>query len=61
MTHNEQPWIEARGKLLPSDRGVTVISKNTVHSYFENVVKQRNINNPCDIKNYSKAMAELLL
>ena len=56
ITHNEQPWIEARGSLLPSDRSITVISQTSIKSYFKQVVEKYQIINPCDITRYCSAM-----
>ena len=56
ITHNEQPWIEARGNLLPSDRSVTVINRETVNRYFEQVVAKYRIMNPCDMASYCTEM-----
>lgn len=56
ITHNEQPWIEARGALLPSDRSVTVINRDTINSYFKHVVEKYQIANPCDIACYCSDM-----
>lgn len=60
ISHNEQPWIEARGSLLPSDRSVTVISRDTIDSYFMRVVKKYQIINPCDIARYCSDMVASL-
>lgn len=56
ITHNEIPWIEARGNLQPSDRSVTIIDRNTINRYFKWVVEQYQIINPCDIEKYCEAM-----
>lgn len=56
MTHNERPWMETRGNLLPNDRSVTEISKNLIHDYFSSVVKIYRIASPGDISHYSDAM-----
>ena len=56
MTHNEIPWIEARGNLQPNDRSLTTINRKTINDYFENVVKKNEIVNPCDISKYSVDM-----
>lgn len=56
MTHNEKPWREARGNLLPGDKSVTEIKKEVINEYFEKVVTTFNIVNPCDIISYSNAM-----
>lgn len=57
ITHNERPWIEARGGLYPSDRSVTVIERKTINAYFDSVVEKYSILNPCDIGRYSREMA----
>ncbi len=56
ITHRELPWLEARGSLLPEDRSVTVIDRGTIDRYFQTVVKQYQIINPCDIRKYCEAM-----
>lgn len=58
MTHNEVPWIEARGNLHPEDRSTTTINRETINQYFDTVVKSNNILNPCDISKYSKSLYE---
>lgn len=55
FTHNEHPWIEARGSLQPEDRSVTIINRDTINAYFSGVVAQYQINSPRDIKHYSDA------
>lgn len=56
ITHNEQPWIEARGSLLPSDRSVTVIKRDTIDAYFKRVVDKYQIISPRDIMSYCSDM-----
>lgn len=34
MTHREQPWIEARGDLAPTDPSTATISKETTKQYY---------------------------
>lgn len=58
MTHNEQPWIEARGSLRPTDRCSNEIDSNSIDRYFKKVVEKYNMINPCDIAKYSRSMAE---
>lgn len=60
ITHNEQPWIEARGSLLPHDRSVTVISRDTIDAYFKRVVEKYQIINPCDMMRYCSDMVAQL-
>lgn len=56
MTHSEQPWLAARGSLLPQDRSVTEIDEKVMSDYFSEVVENYKIVNPCDMKAYSSAM-----
>lgn len=58
MTHNEQPWLETRGPLRPTDRSEAVISNDLINSYFAKVIERYEIVNPCDISRYSEAMAK---
>jgi len=56
FTHNEAPWLNARGDLpllAPSDR---IIEKNAIGEYFEIVKTKYNMLNPSDIKNYAQDM-----
>ena len=34
LTHSEKPWIEARGGLLPIERGCSVISEHTMRDFY---------------------------
>lgn len=34
MTHKDKPWVEARGSLAPEERCNTVISKESIKTYF---------------------------
>ena len=36
ITHSEEPWIEARGNLGPLERSNTVISRQTMQTYYAN-------------------------
>ena len=56
ITHKEQPWLNARGSLLPSDRCNNIIKQSDIYSYFQTVVSNYSIVNPCDIVKYSSAM-----
>ena len=56
MTHNEQPWLETRGSLRPTDRSEAVISSKLINDYFTKVIEQYEIVNPCDISKYSEMM-----
>jgi uncharacterized phage-associated protein len=37
MTHNEQPWIEARGNLPPDANSTNRISKNSMRDYYRSL------------------------
>ena len=56
MTHLETPWIQARGTLQPGDRGNSVISKESLLSYFHKVADEYEIREAGDIGKYCQAM-----
>lgn len=60
ITHNERPWMETRGDLLPNDRSADTIDKKLIDDYFKKVVETYRIINPCDISRYSSDMVERL-
>ena len=56
FTHNEAPWLAARGDLpvtAPSDR---IIGKSLIGEYFSAVKAKYNMVNPGDIKEYAQDM-----
>lgn len=56
FTHNEPPWLTARGDLpitAPSDR---IIEKALIGDYFSAVKSKYNMVNPNDIKEYAQDM-----
>ena len=56
FTHNEAPWLTARGDLpvtAPSDR---IINKALIGEYFITVKAKYNMLNPGDIREYAQAM-----
>lgn len=56
FTHNESPWLTARGDLpitAPSDR---IIDKSLIGDYFSEVKVKYNMVNPGDIKEYAQDM-----
>jgi len=61
ITHNERPWIEARGSLLPGDRSATIINRDSIDNYFQSVVENCQIVNPRDISKYCDAMLSSVL
>jgi len=42
LTHSEQPWINARGNLAPSEKSQEHIFLEDMKSYYSNFVKQHN-------------------
>lgn len=38
LTHNEQPWLEARGNTPPHERCNSIISKTKMKEYYSSVV-----------------------
>ncbi|MGL5151290.1 MAG: type II toxin-antitoxin system antitoxin SocA domain-containing protein [Clostridium sp.] len=52
MTHNELPWLNARGGLKPHENSDRIISKEDIKTYFVNVKNKLNILNCADIKVY---------
>lgn len=56
FTHNETPWLNARGELplsAPSDR---IISRDSIGAYFEAVKTKYNMMKPSDIRVYALDM-----
>jgi putative zinc finger/helix-turn-helix YgiT family protein len=56
FTHNETPWLSARGDLsvkAPSDK---VIDKTLIGDYFSTVKSKYSMISPGDIREYAKAM-----
>lgn len=37
MTHNEKPWIDARGSLLPDEPSTSVISQDSMKTHFRRI------------------------
>lgn len=56
MTHNERPWQITRGSLRPRDRCRTVIARELIDNYFDEIVERYGIVDPCDIIRYSDDM-----
>jgi hypothetical protein len=48
-THKEAPWINARGKSLPSAAGSDEITRASMLSYFRKELRQRDVK-PEDVK-----------
>lgn len=37
MTHNEKPWIDARGSLLPDEPSTSIISQESMRAHFRQI------------------------
>ena len=40
MTHHEDPWLEARGDILPEARSNAVISKERMMDYYRGLYEK---------------------
>lgn len=58
ITHMETPWQEARGTLLPEDRGQNPISKESIHLYFDEVLETHSISDSQEIFKYCEFMCK---
>jgi len=56
FTHNETPWLIARGNLPLSEPSDRIIEKAAIGAYFEEVKAKYRMVNPCDISAYSQDM-----
>lgn len=56
FTHNEKPWLSARGDLPVYAHSDTVISKVSIHKYFSAVKEKYNMVAPNDIRIYAQEM-----
>jgi len=56
FTHNETPWLHARGELAPNAASNRVISKESIGEYFLIIKEKYNMIVPNDIKNYAVHM-----
>lgn len=58
FTHNETPWLEARGDLPLSAPSNRIISQESIGSYFSEIKETYGMMNPNDICVYAKDMFE---
>ncbi len=56
FTHNETPWLTARGELPVTASSDRIIDKSLIGGYFEAVRSKYNMVNPGDIKAYAQEM-----
>lgn len=56
FTHNESPWLTARGDLPVNAPSEQIIDKQLIGEYFSAVKAKYNMMNPADIKAYSRDM-----
>lgn len=60
FTHNETPWLAARGNLPISDPSEHIITKKSIHEYFSAVKAKYNMVTPNDIRAYTQDMFQSL-
>ncbi len=58
FTHEETPWLDARGDMTPLKPSVQFISKGSIGEYFASVKEEYNMTKPSDIKLYAVDMFE---
>lgn len=56
FTHNEAPWLNARGDLPLTTPCNYVITKDSIRDYFVDIKEKYNMMNPNDIKSYALDM-----
>lgn len=56
FTHNETPWLTARGSLPVTEPSDRIIEKALIGSYFEAVKEKYHMVNPGDMKSYAQDM-----
>lgn len=56
FTHNEMPWLKARGDLPANMNSDRIVLKSDIKKYFESVIHKYEMLKPCDIKEYSMDM-----
>ena len=56
FTHNEKPWLAARGSLPVTAPSKRIIEKNSIGEYFEAMKCKYNMVNPSDIGDYTREM-----
>ena len=56
ITHNEAPWLKARGNLPLTAYSEEVIEKAVLGAYFLSVKEKYHMVNPGDIRNYAEDM-----
>ena len=56
FTHNELPWLDARGDLPVSAHSERIIPKDSIGQYFTLVKAKYNMINPNDIRTYAQDM-----
>jgi uncharacterized phage-associated protein len=60
FTHNETPWIEARGTLPPNEPSNNIITLDSIVKYFAEIRKKYEMNTASDMKMYARDMLEKL-
>jgi uncharacterized phage-associated protein len=52
ITHEEDPWKDARVACLPGERSNVMISKESIKQYFFKLSKKYEINSVCGVRAY---------
>lgn len=60
ITHNETPWLEARGDLPLTTPSKRIITQNSIGSYFSAVKTKYAMMKPSDIRSYALDLFESL-
>lgn len=60
FTHNETPWLVARGDLPVTEPSERIISQDTIGDYFKSVKEKYNMMKPNDIRVYAMDMFDSL-
>lgn len=56
ITHNEEPWLKARGSLPLSAYSEALMDKETLGGYFLTIKEKYRMMNPGDIRSYAEDM-----
>lgn len=56
FTHNETPWLSARGNLSVSEPSERIITQKSIHEYFSAIKTKYNMVTPNDIRVYAQEM-----
>ena len=60
ITHREDPWVKARGGLLPDAPSNEIISLESIIEYFSKVKDKNKMKSMMDMRKYAQDMVELV-